>query len=127
MVGYQLMNPDYEAVKVTVTLRFAANVAIKRLCQQMDEQLKIYLSPWITSTLAQRTVDQDLTSGELIDFFSQWSEVTEVGELSITVNEVKQTNPFVVVPQTDHSLLISASAHCISQDTTQQSTQVGAQ
>jgi hypothetical protein len=127
MVGYQLMNPDYEAVKVTVTLRFAANVAIKRLCQQMDEQLKIYLSPWITSTLAQRTVDQDLTSGELIDFFSQWSEVTEVGELSITVNEVKQTNPFVVVPQTDHSLLISASAHCISQDTTQQNTQVGAQ
>jgi hypothetical protein len=120
MVGYQLMNPDYETVRVTVTLRFAANVAIKRLCQEMDEQLKIYLSPWITSTMAQRTVDQDLTSGELIDFFSQWSEVTEVGELSITVNEVKQTNPFVVVPQTDHSLLISASAHCISQDTTSQ-------
>ncbi len=116
MVRLKLVNPDYEVVKVTAQLDFAANVAINRLCQQIAEQLKIYLSPWIKSTQTQRMINQELSCGELIDFICSWDEVIGVSNLTVTVDGHKLPQQFVIkMHSSTKSILASAAKHIITQ------------
>jgi len=97
-----MVNPDYEVVQINAKLDFVANVAINRLCQQIAEQLKIYLSPWIQS-------------GELIDFLSSWDEVTGVSNLTVTIGGHVSPQQSVIKLLSDTSVLASATHHNITQ------------
>ncbi|MGZ5051473.1 MAG: hypothetical protein ACXWF8_13350 [Methylobacter sp.] len=113
-VRLNLFNLSHESVRIEATLKFAVNTPINRLSQQIAQQLKIYLSPWIQSELPQIAIDEGLSSAAIIDYLTRYPEVDSVCSLKLTAGTRQVTDNFVIFPEQPEGLFVSAPSHEIS-------------
>jgi len=114
LVQLKLFNLSHESVKIEAKLKFAASAPINRLSQQIVQQLKIYLSPWIQSELLQITIDEGLSSASIIDYLTRFPEVDSVCSLKLTAGTRQVSDNFIIFPEQAQGLFVSAPSHEIS-------------
>ena len=89
------------------------------LLQHLNQQLRIYLSPWIASDLPQLSIEQGLKRASLIQFFTAHPDVKGVDSLEVYIQEQAQGNEFcrlvddaIILP--DFAILVSVKQHPLS-------------
>lgn len=110
-VRLKLFNLSHESVKIEATLKFAVNTPINRLSQQIAQQLKIYLSPWIQSDLPQVAIDEGLSSAAIIEYLTRYPEVESVCSLKLTAGTRQVSDNFIIFPEQPIGLFVSAPSH----------------
>lgn len=113
-VRLELFNLSHETVTVKTGLKFVSAVAINRTCQDISQQLKIYLSPWIESEQPQINIDEGLSSAEINGFLAGLPGVEKVCSLSLSTQFQHAENQFIVYPNSPDGLFVSADVHDIS-------------
>ena len=113
-VQLKLFNLKHETVTVKAKLKFVATAQINRSRQEIERQLKIYLSPWIQSELPQITIDEGLSSAAIIDFLYRFPEVENVCSLDTSTELQEASNTFIIYPMQANSLFVSALSHKIT-------------
>lgn len=118
MATVSVMNLRQQVVFIhaTVILTDDANPAAVAL--ELNQRLKLYLSPWISSDLPQMDIEQGIERAGLIDVLTRWPQVTAVSELDIWLKAldsdmVYKTGADPVLPAVDDAILVSAMQHVI--------------
>ena len=95
-------NMQHQVVTVTADLCFTTLSATPQSLKKINQQLRVYLSPWISSAQAQRSINGALTGAGITEFLLSLPEVEAVTKLSISFSG-----------KSDAELLVSADQHCL--------------
>ena len=104
----QVKNLRPFSIKVSAVI----NCAISRrntICQQLEQALTLFLSPWIESNQQQLEIDKGLTSSEIMDFIISQPGVDEV----ISVTLLDNCDNEFLLSILDDQLIVSAPIHDI--------------
>lgn len=110
-VRLKFFNLSHESVTIKAELKFTASTQINLLCEQISQQLNIYLSPWIESEQPQMNIDEGLTPAAIIDYLKSFSEVEEVHLLEINTNLQPNPTCSIIFPAKPDGLFVSAKNH----------------
>lgn len=106
MTKLSVFNLKHQIGRIFTTLLIDPQANANAMVKTLNQQLRIYLSPWIKSDLPQRNVRQDITCSEVIRFLSTQPGVVSVSHLSLIV--------CVAVDNDDEVLLVSHQQHAIT-------------
>lgn len=106
MTKLSVFNLKHQIVRISTTLLIEPQANANAMEKTINQQLRVYLSPWIRSDLPQRSVTQDINHSELIRFLSAQAGVVSVSGLSLMV--------CVEVDNDDESVLVSHQQHAIT-------------
>lgn len=106
MTKFSVFNLKHQIVRVSTTLLIDPQANANAMEKAINQQLRVYLSPWIRSDLPQRSVTQDINHSELIRFLSAQTGVVSVSSLSLMV--------CVEVDHDDEAVLVSHQQHAIT-------------
>jgi len=106
MTKLSVFNLKHQIVRISTTLLIDPQANANAMEKAINQQLRVYLSPWIRSDLPQRSVTQDINHSELIRFLSAQAGVLSVSGLSLMV--------CVEVDHDDESVLVSHQQHAIT-------------
>ncbi len=110
-VRLKLFNLSHEPVTIKAELKFTPQAQINLLCEQISQQLNIYLSPWIRSEQIQMSIDEGLSHAALIDFLKNFSNVEEVYSLKISTSLQANPTTSIIFPNAPDGLFVSAKNH----------------
>ncbi len=119
MVGLSLFNLKHQVVTMSINLVIDAQVNQTTLRTQLNQQLKIFLSPWIQSNSAQVSINQGIQQAELINFLLEQPGVIAIASLLISLSNTAggasiTSQTFPVCADADDAILVTASEHQIS-------------
>ncbi|MCS6258934.1 hypothetical protein G3479_06595 [Shewanella baltica] len=106
MTKFSVFNLKHQIVRVSTTLIIDPQANANAMEKAINQQLRVYLSPWIRSDLPQRSVTQEINHSELIRFLSAQAGVVSVSSLSLMV--------CVEVDHDDEAVLVSHQQHAIT-------------
>jgi hypothetical protein len=106
MTKLSVFNLKHQIVRISTTLLIDPQVNANAMEKAINQQLRVYLSPWIHSDLPQRSLTQDINQSELIRFLSAQAGVVSVSGLSMMV--------CVEGDNDDESVLVSHQQHAIT-------------
>lgn len=106
MTKLSVFNLKHQIVRISTTLLIEPQANANAMEKAINQQLRVYLSPWIRSDLPQRSLTQDINQSELIRFLSAQAGVVSVSGLSLMV--------CVEVDNDDESVLVSHQQHAIT-------------
>lgn len=106
MTKLSVFNLKHQIVRISTTLLIEPQANANAMEKAINQQLRVYLSPWIHSDLPQRSVTQDINQSELIRFLSTQAGVVSVSGLSLMV--------CVEGDNDDESVLVSHQQHAIT-------------
>lgn len=119
MAKIGVMNLRHQTVTLDVSLVISPGANACALIQDMNQILKVYLSPWICSESQQASLAQGIGRAALIGFLSSQENVIAVSALEISLTPLDggvpapvQDDP--VVPTSEDAILVSAMQHNIS-------------
>ncbi len=72
-------------VKITADIKLNSNEDVTTVSKEINNDINIYLAPWITSTQTQITVDTGLNTAQLASFINSYDSVLEVISISLQV------------------------------------------
>jgi len=140
MANIKISNMRHQVLKVDATLQASSEINGSEWFDNINQQLRLYLSPWIQSTQAQRQLEQPLTRSDLISFLSSLEQVSAVTALSVSLFPVgtsgndayidadqasAQTEEVITASAID-AILVSAEQHSLSLANTSANTSVKA-
>lgn len=80
-VTVAVANPAYRVVQIAAKIGVAEQVDLSRLREQLNQGLRLYLSPWISCAQPQRRFAQTLQKVELIQFILSFEGVVNLESL----------------------------------------------
>ncbi|MDD5754113.1 MAG: hypothetical protein PHN45_05100, partial [Methylococcales bacterium] len=110
-VRLKLFNLSHESVTIKAELKFTTSAQVNFLCEQISQQLNIYLSPWIESEQPQIIIDEGLTNAAVIDYLKSFSGVDTVHLLEISTNLQPHPSRPTIFPAKSEGLFVSAKNH----------------
>jgi len=111
-VKLNVINPDYEEVRVEVSVKFNEGYDNNLYTQQLNEDITRFLSPWAFDTEAPITFGITLHRNRMIQFIEQLEYIDYVDEIKLFQNEeFKKTS---CEPSTPKSILVSVRQHTIT-------------
>jgi len=116
----ELINLPQQEVKIAVHLLVADANSQQALAEQINQQLRLYLSPWISSDVETMPIAQGINRAALTDFLMAQTGVLALTSLSILLRQADgkwQRSPLdPVLPSLPEAILISAAQHDIAFD-----------
>lgn len=115
----EVVNFDHQPLTVSAVLKFSDSATALQQCNEITQQLKIYLSPWISSELEQVTIDQSISSAQISNYLTAVPGVTGVKSLQLIagsdVNGQPVSGPFTpvagsIIISGDHQLTPNTEA-----------------
>lgn len=104
MTRLSVFNLKHQVVKISTQLLISSQVNANAIEKTINQQLKIYLSPWIESDLPQRRLTQGINQAELINFLSAQTGVVSVLTLSVMLGKVDNDDESVLVSDDQHDI-----------------------
>ena len=83
---------------------------------QLNESLKLYLSPWVTSETEQVSFQKGVSKSELTQYLLSLDDVYQVDDLSFTVDN-QLSDKDIVTPKDAMHMFVSAATHSINKKT----------
>jgi len=110
-VTAQVINPDYEEVKVSLEVQFYEGYDETFYSKKLEEDITKFLCPWAFDITQEVTFGVDLHKSVLIDYMEKLPYVDYLQNVIIEKEgEVKEKE---VTPATPRSILVSAKSHDI--------------
>lgn len=107
MTKLSVFNLKHQVVRIRTTLFIRSQANAIAMEKAINQQLRVYLSPWIRSDLPQRSMTEEgINHSALISFLSAQTGVVSVSALSVMV--------CVDVENDDESVLVSHKQHVIT-------------
>ncbi|QHI37227.1 hypothetical protein IMCC3317_26050 [Kordia antarctica] len=107
-------NFELNYVKITATIIINTGEDVTTVSKEINNDINVYMSPWITSAQSQITIDTGLNTAQLASFITSYDSIIEVksislqigtkdfttGEITFTTStqELKQTDGIILVP-----------------------------
>jgi hypothetical protein len=111
-VNAQVINPNYKEAKVETKVKFFEQYDETFYIQQLDEDIKKYISPWAFTDSKDIDFNVELNVNQLINYLEQLYYVDYIDEIKILVNNVLQKQSLIEVDP--KSILVSAKQHDVS-------------
>ncbi|MDU8498225.1 baseplate J/gp47 family protein [Pseudomonas syringae] len=117
MVVVGVRNLNHQVVRVKAQLVLSPGASVNAVLKDLNQRLRLYLSPWIASDQPQMDIASGLSRSELASFISQHPDVLTVFSLHLLLVSVGQGADCAVCVQTDPllansgSVLVSAERH----------------
>lgn len=110
-------NPVYLTVKSCIVVK--PGVAVQGLENNLNEQLKLFLSPWIESNSSQVQIDKGISEAQVSNMLRTIDGVLEVSDVSFVVSSsipLSKSNPgtpkeTLVIPPSSTDLFVPAQEH----------------
>ncbi|MBU1621439.1 MAG: hypothetical protein KJ556_04160 [Gammaproteobacteria bacterium] len=107
MTKLSVFNLKHQILRISTTLLIEPQANANAMEKAINQQLRVYLSPWIQSDLPQRSLTQDINQSELIRFLSAQAGVVSVSALSLMVCvEVDNDDEAIVVSHQQHAITL---------------------
>lgn len=113
-VTAQIINPEYEEIKVSLNVQFTTGFDVHFYTSQLEEDIKIYLSPWAYKETAGLRFGITFHKSKLIAYVEQLPYVDYLDSVVLrhitkpgTTGDVK-TN---IIPSSPKAILVSAKQH----------------
>ena len=108
----RILNPTYERVSVTTTVRFRAGKSIAFYLEQLENDIKEFLSPWAFGKQGEISFGGKLYQSMIINFIEQRDYVDYLQSFSMA----KEGRPpsMVIEAESARSILVSANTHIVS-------------
>jgi hypothetical protein len=117
-VHLQLRNLAHQEVKISVHLLVACNNVQAALAEQINQQLRLYLSPWISTDVAAMSIGKGVNRAALTEFLSTQPGVLALTSLSILLRQAdgkwQRSLLDPVLPDLPESIFISAAHHDVT-------------
>ncbi len=124
MAKVNVFNLYHQLVTIDVALNVKTLANANALSRQINQELKIYLSPWILSDLPQINIQQGISRAALIHFLTRYEGVVDLATLNIFVSPAKGTESAIdeqsmvlcqddVVAPVEKTIFVSALQHSI--------------
>lgn len=111
MTKLSVFNLYHHVVKISTTLIIASQANANAMEQSINQQLRVYLSPWIRSDLPQRNLNEGIDHSALINFLTAQAGVISVTTLSVMVCiEADNDDESVLVSHKQHAITLVAAA-----------------
>lgn len=111
-VTAQVVNPNYKEAKVETSVKFFEQYDETFYTQQLDEDIKKYISPWAFTEAKDIDFNIKLNVNQLINYLEQLYYVDYIDGVKIFVNDVLQKQALIEVDP--KSILVSAKQHKIT-------------
>ena len=111
-VELNVINPDYEEVRVEVSVKFNEGYDNNLYTPKLNEDITRFLSPWAFDTEAPITFGITLHRNRMIQFIEQLEYIDYVDEIKLYQND--QFKKVSCEPSTPKSILVSVRQHLIT-------------
>ncbi|GAA3630119.1 baseplate J/gp47 family protein [Flavivirga jejuensis] len=116
-VEAQIINPDYEEVKVTLNVQFNTGYDQNYYTKQLEEDIKRYLSPWAYKETASLHFGITFHRSKLIAYLEQLKYVDYLD--SVVLRHIKTpgttgTAKTNIIPTSAKAILVSAKEHSVT-------------
>ncbi|WP_312296716.1 baseplate J/gp47 family protein [Chryseobacterium sp.] len=111
-VKAQVVNPNYKEAQVETKVKFFEQYDETFYTQQLDEDIKKYISPWAFTDSKDIDFNVELNMNHLVNYLEQLHYVDYVDEIKILVNNVIQKKTLIEVDP--KSILVSAKQHKVT-------------
>ena len=116
-VEAQIINPDYEEVKVNLNVQFNTGYDQNYYTTELEEDVKKYLSPWAYKETANLHFGVTFHKSKLIAYLEQLEYVDYLD--SVVIRHIKipgstgtaKTN---IIPSSAKAILVSAKEHSVT-------------
>ncbi len=116
-VSAEIINPGYEEVQVSLAVKFNRGFDEHFHLNQLEEDIKKYLSPWAYSETSSLNFGVSLHKNKLISYLENLVYVDFLENVVLT-HRVSATDPYIeknnIFPSNPRAILVSARAHFIS-------------
>ncbi len=107
-----IMSPEYQEIKVEVSVKFYKEFDEHFYSKQLDEDIKKYISPWAFKASEEITFDVAMNRYHMIDYLEQLEYVDYIDGIKIFKDEIEQKKTLI---QADpKSILVSAKKHQVT-------------
>ena len=72
-------------VKITADIIINSDEDVTTVAKEMNANINMYISPWITSAQSQITIDTGLNTAQLASFITSYDSILEVKSISLQV------------------------------------------
>jgi hypothetical protein len=111
-VNAQVINPNYKEAKVETKVKFFERYDETFYTQQLDEDIKKYISPWAFTDSKDIDFNVELNVNQLVSYLEQLYYVDYIDDIKILVNNVLQRQSLIEVDP--KSILVSAKQHNVT-------------
>lgn len=111
-VKAQVVNPNYKEAKVETKVKFFEQYDETFYIQQLDEDIKKYISPWAFTDSKDIDFNIELNVNHLINYLEQLYYVDYIDDIKILLNNALQKQSLIEVDP--KSILVSAKQHKVS-------------
>lgn len=111
-VKAQVVNPNYKEATVETKVKFFEQYDETFYTQQLDEDIKKYISPWAFTDSKDIDFNVELNINHLINYLEQLYYIDYIDEIKILVNNVLQKKSLIEVDP--KSILVSAKQHKVT-------------
>jgi len=129
LAGFSVANFAHQEVQIACTLVVSNNANMARLTSDVNQQLKLFLSPWIVAQTAQMNLSQGLYRADLLNLLSAFPGVQGVAALAIFVSpgtgQAPQEDPRDVLLPAAGSIFVSPPQHRVTIAWADPSTEAG--
>lgn len=116
-VSAEIINPNYEEVEVSLSVKFNVGFDENFYTKQLEEDIKKYLSPWAFSETAVLNFGVSFHKNKLISYLENQpyidflEDVIVKHRISVTASYAEKTN---VLPSSPKAILVSAKKHFVT-------------
>lgn len=116
LANYAVVNLGFQEVQIACTLSVTANANVATMTSDVNQMLKLFLSPWIdvgaNSKVAQMSITQGLYRSDLLNLLGAVDSVAFVSTLNILVSSGNGASPQIdlrdhIVPNSGNILVTS--------------------
>lgn len=104
----RVRNPRYVEVKIRLDVRFGADADIGYATRRLNDDLRVYLSPWAYDEGADIVIGGNIYANSIIDFVDRLDYVDYVGRIRLFTS--KDDGNFQLHPERDDDYHVAANA-----------------
>ncbi|WP_248798714.1 baseplate J/gp47 family protein [Pseudomonas sp. MWU13-2105] len=120
MARIRIQNLAHQTVRIDATLVLSPGVNATALTKELNQRLRLYLSPWIASDLPQMDIAKGLSRSELARVIGAYANVLAVSSLQLWLTPVGQAADRAVISKDDPllpdpgAILVTAARHTLA-------------
>lgn len=120
-VNVSVENFELNYVKINADIQLQSDEDVTTVAKEINNDINIYLAPWITSAQTQITIDTGLNTAQLASFINNYKSVLEVNHISFQIGtkdfatglinyqpstqEIAPKDGIMLVPSLENSLM----------------------
>ncbi|MCG2418342.1 baseplate J/gp47 family protein [Aequorivita sp. F47161] len=116
-VSAEIINPDYEEVEVSLSVKFNVGFDENFYTKQLEEDIKKYLSPWAFSDTSALNFGVSFHRNKLISYLENQHYIDFLEDV-VVKHRTSESDPYTektnVIPANPKAILVSAKKHFVS-------------